>query len=112
MLPVDGTVKPLVWIHGEIKSPPFSLMARIKAGRLLQEVQNGKHLGMPVSRPRIGPGCHELRIQDGGFAWRVVYGIGGDSIAVLDVFAKKTLRTPDDIIARCRRRWADYCRTE
>jgi len=27
--------KPLVWLHGEVKSPPFSSDARIEAGYLL-----------------------------------------------------------------------------
>jgi len=30
------TDKPLVWIKGEVKSPPFSADARIKTGFLLE----------------------------------------------------------------------------
>jgi len=26
--------KPLVWLHGEVKSPPFTAVARIEAGVL------------------------------------------------------------------------------
>jgi hypothetical protein len=29
--------KPLVWLHGEIKMPPFTKTARIEAGYLLRE---------------------------------------------------------------------------
>ncbi|TFH43207.1 MAG: type II toxin-antitoxin system RelE/ParE family toxin, partial [Lysobacterales bacterium] len=29
---MGGTDKPLVWLHGEIKTPPFSAAARIEAG--------------------------------------------------------------------------------
>ncbi len=31
--------KPLVWLHGEIKTPPFSREARIEAGVLLRRLQ-------------------------------------------------------------------------
>ena len=33
--------KPLVWMHGEITTPPFSENARIEAGYLLRQVQKG-----------------------------------------------------------------------
>ena len=33
--------KPLVWMHGEITTPPFSANARIEAGYLLRLVQKG-----------------------------------------------------------------------
>jgi hypothetical protein len=33
--------KPIVWIQGEVKSPPFSADARIKAGFLLRRLQKG-----------------------------------------------------------------------
>jgi hypothetical protein len=33
--------KPLVRLHGEIKTPPFSREARIEAGELLRSVQEG-----------------------------------------------------------------------
>ena len=58
--------KPLVWIEGEIKTPPFSAEARIEAGVWLRRLQQGEHLGLPHSRPMpgIGPRCHELRIRD------------------------------------------------
>jgi hypothetical protein len=60
--------KPLVWLHGEIKTPPFSPTARLEAGYLLRQLQMGKLLAMPQSRPMpiIGVRCHELRIQDTG----------------------------------------------
>jgi hypothetical protein len=58
--------KPLVWLEGEIKTPPFSLEARLEAGYLLRKLQQGQTLGMPHSRPlpSIGARCHELRIND------------------------------------------------
>jgi hypothetical protein len=58
--------KPLVWLHGEVKSPPFSKNARLEAGFLLRRLQAGEKLGLPFSRPMptIGNRCHELRIND------------------------------------------------
>ena len=39
--------KPLVWLHGEVKTPPFSQVARLEAGFLLRRLQQGESLGMP-----------------------------------------------------------------
>ena len=67
--------KPLVWLHGEIKTPPFSPAARIEAGVLLRRLQRGEQLSIPHSRPMpsIGPWCHELRINDADAMWRIIY---------------------------------------
>jgi len=43
--------KPLVWLHGEVKSPPLSSAARIEAGFLLRRLQRGDHVELPHSRP-------------------------------------------------------------
>jgi hypothetical protein len=43
--------KPLVWLGGEIKTPPLSSGARIEAGTLLRKLQNGEKLSLPHSRP-------------------------------------------------------------
>jgi hypothetical protein len=58
--------KPIVWLHGEVKTPPFSTAARLEAGFLLRQLQKGRTLAMPASRPMpsIGKRCHELRIND------------------------------------------------
>ena len=66
---------PLVWLEGEVKTRPFSPLARTEAGFLLRRLQQGELLGLPHSRPMpmIGTGCHELRISDRGLTWRVVY---------------------------------------
>ncbi len=98
--------KPLVWLHGEIKTPPFSSTARLTAGFLLRELQSGEKLGMPASRPMpsIGHRCHELRIDDPetNKTWRIVYRVDTDGIVLLDVFAKKTNQTPKKVIAVCK----------
>lgn len=102
--------KPLVWLHGQVKSPPFSAAARAEAGRLLDQLQQGERLGLPQSRPMpsIGAGCHELRIVDVNISWRIIYRIDHDAIVIAEVFAKKTVATPQRIIDACKRRLRGY----
>ena len=110
MVGVSPKDKPLAWLHGEIKSPPLGQAARIEAGYLLRELQQGKSLGMPQSRPmpRIGSRCHELRITDDRDTWRIVYRIDPDAIVVVDVFAKRTTETPRAVLEICRKRLKEY----
>ena len=98
--------KPLVWLHGEIKTPPMSGTARIEAGYLLRKVQMGEMLSLPQSRPipSIGSRCHELRIDDQNKTWRIVHRIDNDAIVILEVFEKKTQKTPREVIDNCKRR--------
>jgi len=98
--------KPLVWLHGEIKTPPLSSEARTGAGFLLRKLQMGELLSMPHSRPMpsIGSRCHELRIEDQGKTWRIVYRLDHDAIVILEVFEKRTQKTPRDVIENCKRR--------
>ena len=102
--------KVVVWMHGEIKTPPFSSEARIEAGLLLRELQLGEKLSMPHSRPMptIGRRCHELRITDKDVTWRIVYRIDGDAIVILEVFEKKTGKTPKKVINVCKDRLRGY----
>ena len=107
MAPSD---KPLIWLHGEVKTPPFSLEARLEAGFLLRRLQGGEVLTMPQSRPMpsVGPRCHELRIIDHEVAWRVMYRADADAVLILAVFAKKTRATPTQVIDHCKRRLKEY----
>ena len=102
--------KPLVWLHGEIKTPPFSSAARLEAGILLRRLQEGETLGMPHSRPMpiLGPGCHELRIVDESKSWRIIYHLSDEAVVLLEVFAKKSSRTPQRVLRTCQRRLANY----
>ena len=102
--------KPLVWMHGEIKTPPFSKLARLQAGFLLRLLQRGEKIAMPHSRtmPSIGRRCHELRVADEKVSWRIVYRIDEDAIVILEVFSKKTGKTPKSIIDICRTRLREY----
>ena len=102
--------KPLVWLHGEIKTPPFSSSARIEAGYLLRLLQIGEKLKMPHSRPmpNIGSNCYELRINDEKSTWRIIYRIDKDAIIILEVFNKKSQQTPKKVIDNCKKRIKEY----
>ncbi len=49
--------KPLVWLHGEVKTPPFSQEIRIEIGVLLRQLQHGEVKTPPFSQ--------EIRIETG-----------------------------------------------
>jgi phage-related protein len=104
--------KPLVWLRGEVKTPPFSRAARIEAGFLLRRLQNGELLDMPASRPmrEIGANCHELRIDDGDVTWRILYHVEPDAIVILEVFQKKSRATPKRVLDIAQKRLRNYQR--
>jgi len=110
MRPAD---KPLVWLRGEVKTPPFSTAARVEAGILLRRLQRGEMLGMPHARPMpaIGRQCHELRVPDEGKTWRLICRLDRDAVVIADVFQKTTPKTSRRIIADCLRRLRAYDRT-
>lgn len=98
--------KGLVLLHGEIKTPPFSHEARVQAGALLRQLQEGISLGPPHSEqmPIIGRRCHELKVQDKGHWWRIFYRIDGDAIVIAEVVPKKSNSTPKSVVDTCRAR--------
>ncbi|MCC7012338.1 MAG: type II toxin-antitoxin system RelE/ParE family toxin [Planctomycetes bacterium] len=107
---MSPTDKPLVWLHGEVKTPPMTQDARVEAGYLLRRLQQGHTLSMPRSRPMpsIGKHVHELRITDADAEWRVVYRLDADAIVVLEVFRKQTRATPPAVIRACQVRLRAY----
>jgi len=107
---VNKKDKPLAWLYGQVKSPPLSGEARIETGFLLRRLQRGERLRMPQSRsmPSVGVRCHELRINDADTTWRLIYRIDTDAIVIVEVFAKKTPKTPKDVIQACRKRLKEY----
>src|SRR4051812_38673347 len=107
---VGPTRKPLAWLSGEIKTPPFSEEARVEANTLLRRLQEGESLGMPHSRPMpsIGPRCHELRVRDRNRIWRVVYRLDADVIVIAAVFSKTTAKTTKHDIDNCKQQLAVY----
>jgi len=104
--------KDLVWLHGELKTPPFSLEARLEAGYLLRQLQQGMKLTLPQSRPmpNVGRRCHELRINDENSTWRIVYRTDADAVVILEILEKKTQTTPRHIINICKDRIRRYDR--
>ena len=102
--------KPLVWLHGEVKTPPFGKAARIEAGVLFRQLQQGTVLSLPHSRPmpQLGARCHELRIVDEAVTWRILYRTDQDAIVIAEVFAKKTQATSKKVIDTCKGRYRDY----
>ena len=107
---MNPTDKPLVWLHGQVRTPPFSAEARVEAGYLLRRVQRGETLGMPHSRPMpsIGARCYELRIVDRDVAWRIMFRVDDDAVVILEVLRKTTAKTPKQVIETCRARLRDY----
>lgn len=107
---MNPTDKPLVWLGGEVKTPPMSAAARQEAGFLLRCLQSGRTLAMPYSRPMplVGPHCHELRVVDSDVTWRIVYRLDHDAVLVLEIFKKTTARTPKSVIEVCRGRMRQY----
>jgi hypothetical protein len=69
--------KPIVWLAGEIKSPPVSRRARIEAGYLLRLLQEGVRLKMPKSRPMPSIGYDAM-----SFVWLTGTGHGALSTAL------------------------------
>jgi phage-related protein len=77
---------------------------------LLRLLQEGQRLGMPQAEPLpdVGPRCGALRVRDAEHNWRIMYRVDSDAILVVDVYAKKTRRIPDEVIQRCKQRLKQY----
>ena len=105
-----GADKPVVWLAGEVRTPPFSNEARVEAGLLLRRLQNGEQLAMPHARamPAVGRRCLELRVREEKRSWRIMVRVDHDAVVVIDVFEKKTRTTPGKEIATCKDRLRRY----
>ena len=77
---------------------------------MLRLLQSGHLVAMPHSRPMsiIGKRCHELRISDANKIWRIVYRLDVDAIVIVEVFEKKTGKTPKSVIDLCKQRLRNY----
>lgn len=102
--------RPLIFLAGEIRTPPMSRVVRRKTGYLLRRLQQGEALEMPESRPMPGIGrrCHELRISDDRETWRVIYRLDEDALLIVETFKKKTQKTPSNVLRLCRKRLSVY----
>jgi phage-related protein len=108
--PDQLTRRPLVWLQGEIKTPPFTAEGRQEAGMLLRLLQEGEPLSMPQAEPlpNVGSRCGALRVRDAEHNWRIMYRSDSDAVLILEVYSKKTRKIPDEVIKRCRDRSKRY----
>ena len=108
--PDQPTRKPVVWLHGEIKTPPFTAEGRQEAGMLLRLLQEREPLSMPQAEPllNVGPRCGALRVRDAEHNWRIMYRADSNAVLVLEVYSKKTRKIPDEVIKRCKDRLKRY----
>ena len=106
----ETTRKPLVWLHGELKTPPFTAEARQESGMFLRLLQEGERLSMPQAEPLpdVGARCGSLRVRDPEHNWRIMYRIDPDAILILEVYSKKTRKIPSEVIERCQQRLKQY----
>jgi phage-related protein len=58
--------------------------------------------------PSIGRRCHELRVNDSGQTWRVIYRTDPDAILVVGLFSKKTSKTPKYVTDQAKRLLREY----
>jgi phage-related protein len=102
--------RPLRWLHGEIKTPPFTAEARQEAGSLLRDLQDRQPVKYPHAEPlpTVGPRCGALRVRDDAHNWRIMYRLDDDAVLILEVYAKKTAKIPDEVIVRCKKRLKNY----
>ncbi len=57
--------KALVWVQGEVKTPPFTPEGRQEAGMLFRLLQEGEQLGMPQAEPlpEVGRGAEHCGFE-------------------------------------------------
>ena len=75
----------------------FPRKARKAIGAAIWELQQGRTLALPLSRPMpsIAAGAHELRGRDARGSYRVLYCLQPDQgVLVLSAFWKRTRSTP------------------
>ena len=73
----------------------FPEQARRTAGFQLRRVQQGLEPDDWKPMATVGPGVRELRVREGGGAFRVIYvAVVADAVHVLHAFQKKSQKTP------------------
>lgn len=85
----------------------FPLEARRQTGQAIWELQQGKTLGMPLSRPMldVAPGVAEIRVKDRSGAYRTFYlAVAARGLLVFHAFGKKSQQTPAHEIRLARAR--------
>ena len=86
----------------------FPAEARRKAGFQLDQVQHGRDPDDWKPMGSVGSGVREIRIQEDGDAYRVMYVTKlGDAIYVLHCFQKKTQKTSKNDLDLATRRYRE-----
>lgn len=84
----------------------FPQSARHDAGYQLEKIQLGEQPDDFKPMPSIGPGVEEIRIRDGGGAFRLIYTARmRDAVYVLHCFEKKSASTANRDIDLARNRY-------
>lgn len=85
----------------------FPKAARQALGEAVLDLQRGRRLGMPLSRPMptVALGAYELRVRDEHGIYRAFYALGfPQGVMVFHAFTKKTRKTPASEIKLAKRR--------
>jgi phage-related protein len=85
----------------------FPRKVRKAVGAAIWELQQGRRLALPMSRPMpsIAAGAHELRVREVQTSFRVVYCLRPDQgVLVLSAFVKKARSTPMTQVKLAQRR--------
>ena len=87
--------------------------ARRAAGFQLDRLQRGLEPLDWKPMTSIGPGVQEIRVREGGGAFRVIYFARlPEAVYVIHCFQKKTQRTPQRELDLARRRLSELMRTQ
>ena len=94
------------------KNTPFLKSCTTRSWVVVKEVTARGQDSLPQSRPMptVGKQCHELRINDEDLTWRILYKLDSDAIVILEVFDKKTAKTPKQVIEVSKNRLRNYNR--
>ena len=93
----------------------FPEEVRREFGKVIFDLQKGKELSMPLSRPMasVASGVEELRVRDRSGAYRVFYYTKlADSVLIFHAFVKKTQKTPPHEIALAQKRLREMLHEE
>jgi phage-related protein len=75
----------------------FPKPAKHALGEAILDLQHGRKIGMPLSRPMpaVAPGVAELRVRDAAGLYRAFYAVKSDKgVLIFHAFEKKTQKTP------------------
>jgi len=104
------------WLHGEIKTPPFTATARLEAGFAASPIANaGEKIGLP--QVRLMPRHWARAVQSYVFrtrtvTWRILYRLDTDAIVIVAVVLrrKKLPPPPATIVTTAKARLRQYDR--